>query len=46
MINVNRADDEMRAVRENLFQCGFVHQKSHMAYPGIESRPPRLTAGD
>jgi hypothetical protein len=31
---------------ENLSQCHFVYQKSHMDYPVIEPGPPRGEAGD
>jgi hypothetical protein len=29
----------------NLFQCYFIHHKSHMVWPGIESRPSRWEIG-
>jgi hypothetical protein len=28
----------------NLLQCHFVHQKSHMTRPGLETGPPREEA--
>jgi hypothetical protein len=31
---------------KNLSQFNFVHHKSYMDRPGIESRPPRGEAGD
>jgi hypothetical protein len=37
---------ENRSTRgKNLSQCHFVHQKSHMDWPGIEPGPPRLSHG-
>jgi hypothetical protein len=30
----------------NLFQCQFVHHKSHMDWPGNEPGHPRWEAGD
>jgi hypothetical protein len=29
----------------NLFQCYFIHHKSHMVLPGIESKPSRWETG-
>jgi hypothetical protein len=31
---------------KKLSQCHFVHHKSHMDWPGIETGPPRWEAGD
>jgi hypothetical protein len=31
---------------KNLSQCHFVHNKSHMDWPGIEPGPPQWEAGD
>jgi hypothetical protein len=37
---------ETEALGGNLPQYHFVHQKSHMTCPGIETVPPRWEAGD
>jgi hypothetical protein len=31
---------------ENLLQCHFAHNKSHMTWPRFEPGPPRWEAGD
>jgi hypothetical protein len=37
---------ETKVLRHNLLQCYFVHNKSYMAWPGIEPRPPKKEAFD
>jgi len=31
---------KLKYVNKNLFQCHFVHHKSHTDWPGTEARPP------
>ena len=37
---------KLKCLGKNLFQCHFVHRKSHMDRPGIEPGLPRREAGD
>jgi hypothetical protein len=51
MINVEQSVEwevagETEVLEENLPQRRFVHHKSHMTWPGIETGPPRWEAGD
>ena len=32
--------------QQNLSQCHFVHHKSHMDHPGMETKPPQAEAGN
>jgi hypothetical protein len=41
-----RVDREIEILGENVPQCHFVHHKSHMTYPGIESGTTRCEIGD
>jgi hypothetical protein len=51
MMNVEQSVEwkllgETEVVGENMPQWHFVHHKSHMAWPELESQPPRWEAGD
>jgi hypothetical protein len=37
--------EETEVLRKNLSLCHFVHQKSHMTLPGLETQPPWWEAG-
>jgi hypothetical protein len=41
-----RIGRETELLAENLPQCHFVHDKSHMTWPGLEPGQPRWEAGD
>jgi hypothetical protein len=32
---------KLKNLEKNLFQCHFEQRKSHVAWPGIEFRPPQ-----
>jgi hypothetical protein len=36
---------ETEVLGENLSQCRYVHHKSHMTWPALETGPPRWEAG-
>jgi hypothetical protein len=51
MMNVEQSVEwelvgETEVLRENLPQFYFVHQKSHMTWPGLEPGPPQWEARD
>jgi hypothetical protein len=51
MINVEQSVEfelarESEVLGETWLQCHFVHCKSHMTCPGLETGPPMCEAGD
>jgi hypothetical protein len=44
--SVKRLEEETKILGESLPQCRFIHHKSHMTSPGIETRPPRWEASN
>jgi hypothetical protein len=39
-------EGEAEVLGENMPQCRFVHNKSHMTWSGLESGPPQWEVGD
>jgi hypothetical protein len=37
---------ETKVLRENLLQRHYIHQKSHMTWPGLQPGPPQWEAGN
>jgi hypothetical protein len=42
--SVEWLEEETEVLRKNLPNCRFVHHKSHMTWPGLESGSPRWEA--
>ena len=40
-LNDTDGKNDVLGEKKNLSQCHFVHQKSHMDWPGMEPKPPR-----
>jgi hypothetical protein len=43
---VGKVARKIDVLRENLFRCRFVHQKSYITRPGLEPWPLLWEAGD
>lgn len=38
--------EKQKYSEHNLSQCYFVHYKSHMDHPGMETKPPQAEVGN